>query len=137
MPEIRTKRWDDPIDAAADGTRILVTRYRPRGIAKANETWSEWLPAVAPSVALHAAAYGKTGLKLAWDAYRMSYLREMRQQRDAIAALAARVRGGETITLLCSSQCDRESRCHRSLLKELIERAMATNADSSSSATTG
>lgn len=123
MAKIRTKRWNDPSDAN-DGTRILVTRYRPRGVAKADETWTEWQPDVAPSVALHAAAYGKNGLKIAWDGYRVRYLTEMRQQRDAIAALAARVAGGETITLLCSAQCERESRCHRSLLKSLIEKAM-------------
>ena len=123
MGEIRTKRWNDPIDVA-DGTRLLVTRYRPRGVAKADETWSEWQAAVAPSVALHAAAYGKTGLKIAWDGYRVRYLMEMRAQRDAIAALASRVASGETITLLCSAQCERESRCHRSLLKGLIEQAM-------------
>jgi uncharacterized protein YeaO (DUF488 family) len=122
MAEVKTKRWNDPIDAG-DGTRILVTRYRPRGLAKADETWTEWLPAVAPSVALHAAAYGKNGLKIAWEGYRVRYLTEMRSQRDAIAALAKRVAAGETITLLCSAQCERESRCHRSLLKNLIEAA--------------
>ena len=40
---------------------------------------------------------------------------------NMLAALAARVAAGETITLLCSSQCVRESRCHRSLLKAMIE----------------
>jgi uncharacterized protein YeaO (DUF488 family) len=50
-----------------------------------------------------------------------AYLREMRDQRDAIAELARRVQSGETITLLCSSSCERDSRCHRSLLKTLIE----------------
>jgi len=35
-----------------------------------------------------------------------------------IAELAARVSAGETITLLCSSQCAREARCHRSILKD-------------------
>jgi hypothetical protein len=37
--------------------------------------------------------------------------------------LARRSQAGETITLLCSSACTRESRCHRSLLKELIDAA--------------
>ena len=46
------------------------------------------------------------------------------------AELAQRVQGGETITLLCSSACTRESRCHRSLLRELIEARLATHADS-------
>jgi uncharacterized protein YeaO (DUF488 family) len=45
----------------------------------------------------------------------------MQSQRDAIRELAQRVTRGETITLMCSSACERESRCHRSLLKELIE----------------
>lgn len=117
--EIRTKRWNDPIEPT-DGTRILVCRYRPRGVAKADETWSEWLPDLGPSVKLHAAAYGKSGLKIDWNSYRSSYLREMGSQTQAIEALAQRVANGESIMLLCSSQCIRESRCHRSLLQSLI-----------------
>jgi uncharacterized protein YeaO (DUF488 family) len=120
MP-IFTKRWDDPIEPT-DGTRILITRYRPRGLAKSAETWTEWLPDLGPSKDLHAHAYGKRGVEIDWNTYRTAYLREMQQQTTAIAALAKRLAGGETITLLCSSQCVRESRCHRSLLKELIER---------------
>jgi uncharacterized protein YeaO (DUF488 family) len=60
-----------------------------------------------------------------WATYRARYLVEMRHQREAIAELAKRVAAGETITLLCSSQCDREARCHRSILKELIEAEVA------------
>ncbi|MBC7784310.1 MAG: DUF488 family protein [Burkholderiales bacterium] len=124
MSEITTKRWDDSADPQ-DGTRILVTRYRPRGLAKQLETWSEWYPDLGPSRELHAGAYGKGGMQIHWDTYRASYLREMRSQSAAIKALAERVLGGERITLLCSSQCVRESRCHRSLLKGLIETEIA------------
>lgn len=106
-----------------DGTRILISRYRPRGLKKADETWSEWLPDLGPSKELHAAAYGKGRDPLQWNAYRVAYLREMRGQSSAITTLAARVKNGETITLLCSSACVRESRCHRSLLRVLIEQA--------------
>lgn len=120
---IRTKRWDDLIDAD-DGTRILVTRYRPRGLAKSDETWTQWLPELAPSKSLHAAAYGKTGVSIPWNSYKASYLREMQTQVGLIRTLAERVQAGEVITLLCSSQCVRESRCHRWLLKELIEAMM-------------
>jgi hypothetical protein len=49
----------------------------------------------------------------------------MLRQKPKIQALAQRVASGETITLLCSSQCTREDRCHRSLLKALIERELA------------
>jgi hypothetical protein len=52
----------------------------------------------------------------------------MREQKPLIDALARRVASGEQLTLLCSSACDRESRCHRSLLKELIETAAIAQA---------
>jgi uncharacterized protein YeaO (DUF488 family) len=119
MP-VRTKRWDEPREAA-DGWRVLVTRYRPRGVNKAEETWDAWEPDLGPSKELHAAAYGKGGVPISWPVYRSRYLLEMRRRREKIAELARRVREGETITLLCSSACVRESRCHRSILKELIE----------------
>ena len=108
MRPIRTRRWNDPA-LPDDGHRLLVTRYLPRGVAKAQQT------------TLHAAAYAKIGEGIPWPVYRSRYLLEMRSQREAIAELAARVTAGETITLLCSSACERESRCHRSLLRELIE----------------
>jgi uncharacterized protein YeaO (DUF488 family) len=126
MAEIRTKRWNDPVEQPADGTRILICRFRPRGVSKADETWDQWVPDLGTSKSLHAAVYGKTGgSPLPWASYRMLYLREMQLQRAQIAQLADRVENGETITLLCSSACTRESRCHRSLLKELIEAELA------------
>src|SRR5262245_42968772 len=95
MPEIRTKRWNDPIEPKLDGTRILVCRYRPRGLPKSEETWSEWYPNLGPSKELHAAVYGKNGAQpLDWTSYRAAYLREMRDQKDAIASLATRVAKG-------------------------------------------
>lgn len=124
MAEIRTRRWDDPSEPD-DGVRILICRYRPRGLSKADETWDQWLPDLGPSKELHAAVYGKGGEPaLPWSAYRSAYLNEMRDQQQAIRELAARVQSGQTITLLCSSHCVRENRCHRSLLKTLIEAEM-------------
>jgi len=129
MPEIRMKRWNDPIEPERDGTRILICRYRPRGLPKSDETWSEWHPNLGPSKELHAAAYGKNRSgPLDWASYRATYLREMREQTDAIAALAARVAKGETITLMCASSCERDARCHRSLLRELILKMLDRNA---------
>ncbi|HEX8524793.1 MAG TPA: DUF488 family protein [Tepidisphaeraceae bacterium] len=122
MP-IKTKRWDDPVEAD-DGHRLLICRYRPRGIAKSGETWDAWEPSLGPSQDLHAGAYAKHGANLSWESYQRLYLSEMRSQGKLIDALAKRVAAGETITLLCSSACTRESRCHRSLLKMLIERRL-------------
>jgi uncharacterized protein YeaO (DUF488 family) len=120
---IRTRRWNDPGEEG-DGVQILITRYRPRGVAKSEETWDEWRPNLGPSRELHAAVYGKKGLPIGWDIYRKRYLAEMKAQKEQIAELARRAAAGETITLLCSSACERESRCHRSLLRELIEEEM-------------
>jgi uncharacterized protein YeaO (DUF488 family) len=123
MP-IKTRRWNDPAEAD-DGTRLLVTRYRPRGVSKEDETWDEWLPELGPSKDLHAAVYTDRSTPIPWPNYRRRYLDEQRKNAGLIAALARRVQSGEAVTLLCSSACVRESRCHRSILKELIEQALA------------
>lgn len=122
FPPIRTRRWNDPAEPD-DGLRLLITRYRPRGLARADETWDRWNPDLGPSRELHAAVYGKGGrTQITWATYLARYRAEMRQQRDAIDALARRVLAGEQVTLLCSASCDRESRCHRSVLRDLIEK---------------
>ncbi len=124
MP-IRHKQWDDPIEPE-DGFRLLICRYRPRALPKAKETWKEWWKDLGPSRDLHAAYYGKKGFEpINWETYRKRYLDEMKGQREKIMQLAQRAVNGETITLLCSSACTNPSRCHRTLLKELIEEAMA------------
>jgi uncharacterized protein YeaO (DUF488 family) len=125
MP-IRTRRWEDDVEEG-DGFRVLVCRYRPRGLKKEFENWDVWYPELGPSSELHAAAYGKQGLKIGWETYRRLYLQEMRSptSQERIVELAERVKNGETVTLLCSTACTRESRCHRSLLAELVEAAAA------------
>src|SRR3954454_13320037 len=112
MP-IRTRRWNDR-RLPGDGLRLVVCRYRPRGVRKEDETWDAWQPKLGPSKELHAAVYKTTSTPVAWPAYRARYLQEQRANREAISGLAKRVAAGETITLICSSACERESRCHRS-----------------------
>ncbi|HEX4125518.1 MAG TPA: DUF488 family protein [Tepidisphaeraceae bacterium] len=119
MP-IKTKRWIDAI-RPDDGLCVLVCRYRPRGVAKADEVWDIWEPSFGPSKELHAAVYTRVASPISWERYRARYLAEQRNNKAKIAELAQRVRRGETVTLLCSSACRREARCHRSILKELIE----------------
>jgi uncharacterized protein YeaO (DUF488 family) len=123
MP-IKTKRWDDPREPD-DGFRLLICRYRPRGLRKEDETWDLWQPELGPGKALHRAVYTETASKIPWPQYRKLYIEEQGRNRELIQSLAARVRAGETITLLCSSACVREARCHRSILRELIESAVA------------
>jgi uncharacterized protein YeaO (DUF488 family) len=119
MP-IKTKRWNDPKDAD-EIFRILICRYRPRGLRKENETWDKWLPNLGPSRKLHADFYGKNGPRLTWAQYREAYLQEMNDQQEDIDELAELVAEGKMITLLCSSACTDPEHCHRTLLQELIE----------------
>jgi uncharacterized protein YeaO (DUF488 family) len=123
---IKTKRWCDPAEPD-DGLRVLVARYRPRGVTRAEETWQGFLPQLGPSKALHAAYYGKTGDAIGWDAYRERYLAEMKGQSLFIRGLAEHVRAGNRLTLLCSSACTDERHCHRTLLRGLIEAELARN----------
>jgi uncharacterized protein YeaO (DUF488 family) len=119
---VRTKRWNDPADRD-DGFRVLVCRYRPRGVRKADETWNEWWPELGPSRALHAAFWGKGQRPLTFAAYAERYLDEMRAQTFRIRALADPSAAGETIMLLCSSACEDPATCHRTLLARLIDQA--------------
>jgi uncharacterized protein YeaO (DUF488 family) len=123
MP-VQTRRWNDPC-RRGDGYRLLICRYRPRALPKNQETWDGWCAALGPSKELHAAFYGKNGPPITWDEYRVRYLREMEQQEELIVELAKMVAEGKTITLLCSKACVDEARCHRSLLKQLVEEKAA------------
>jgi uncharacterized protein YeaO (DUF488 family) len=123
MP-LATKRWNDPA-ARDDGFRLLVCRIRPRGVAKAKETWEAWWPDLGPSRALLDAFHGKHAPPISWEAYAARYLDEMRgaQQLWRIRDLARRLAAGEALTLLCSSACHDPAHCHRTLLARLIEKA--------------
>ena len=117
---IKTKRWDEPREAD-DGFRLLICRYRPRALPKKKETWDLWWSHLGPSRELHAAFYGKQGTPISLEEYTRRYLEEMKGQEESITVLAEKVAAGNNLTLLCSSACTDESKCHRTLLKQLIE----------------
>ena len=120
--QLKTKRWDDPREPS-DGLRVLITRYRPRGLKKADETWDFWWKELAPSAGLLADFHGKEGAPITWEQYRPRYLAEMESQRAKIDSLARHVLGGEPLTLLCSSACTNPLQCHRTLLEKLVRDA--------------
>lgn len=118
---IKTRRWNDKPDSD-EGFKLLITRYRPRALPKAEETWDAWWKELGPSKELFDAVYGKGQPAIAWDEYARRYRREMDEPtpRGKIAWLAQSVARGEPLTLLCSSLCSDESRCHRTVLRELL-----------------
>lgn len=99
----------------SDGSRILVMTIWPRGVRK--ERIHEWRKELGCSREL--IREWKTG-NISWEEFRKRYFKEMSapEKQKLIRQLAERSRK-ETLTLLCTDKD--ESRCHRSLLKELIE----------------
>jgi len=123
MP-VRTKRWNDaPSDD--DGFRLLICRYRPRGVPKQGEPWDAWWPELGPSRELLADYHGKAGAPISFAEYRPRYLEEMTRQVWRIRDLGARLAAGDTVTLLCSSACTDPAICHRTLLAPLVDAAAA------------
>ena len=105
-----------------EGLRIGTVRRPPRGVPKsehASQDWYDvWLPNLAPS-----AETVKLGLAAetdrAWAAFARKYRAEMsdpekRRLLDLLAALSH----GADFSVGC--YCPDESRCHRSILRELL-----------------
>jgi uncharacterized protein YeaO (DUF488 family) len=109
---IKTKRIYDPPEPS-DGHRLLVMRRWPRGIKKT--AVDGWNPDLGPSLAL--LREYRQG-KVDWPTMAQRYRREMQGRREELAEVARLAREGD-VTLLCS--CQDEKRCHRTLLKELVE----------------
>ncbi|MBI3910996.1 MAG: DUF488 family protein [Armatimonadetes bacterium] len=115
---VRTGRvYDEP--QPEDGHRILVMRRWPRGVSK--ERVDEWRPELGTPPELIRAW---KQVAIPWEEFEWRYREAMADQGAAIRALAERART-ETITLLCG--CADENRCHRRILKELVEEAMAAS----------
>lgn len=109
---IKIKCMFAPVEES-DGTRIIVSGGCPSGIS-----FDEHSLELAPSENL---LYDYKIYGLSWEDYEIDFTRLMsgwRAQRKIIE-LAKRSKEGETITLLCFEKTD--EKCHRRLLKDLIE----------------
>lgn len=113
---VRLKRVYEPA-SPDDGYRVLATRYWPRGVPKS--AVDEYTTKTAPSREL-LREFKHEGLT--WEQYVPRYLEEMRAEAaiDDIRRLAAIAKSG-SMTLMCI--CEDETRCHRSLLRDLIMEA--------------
>ena len=110
---IHTKSVYSPAEPT-DGRRVLTTQYWPRGIPK--RAAHEYVRSLGPSRDL---LHGFKRGEISWDVYKERYLKEM-QEEDARAEIRrlANLVQRETVTILCV--CKDESRCHRTLLRDLI-----------------
>ena len=109
---IRTKRIYDP-PSPEDGYRLLIMRLWPRGVRKA--AVDGWEKDLGPSRELLTSF--RAG-KLSWEDLAARYREEISAREELLDRCRDLARR-ETLTLLCS--CQDEARCHRSLLKEILE----------------
>lgn len=123
---VRVVRLGTP-RAKGEGLRIGTVRRPPRGVPKTEfakqDCYDVWVPELAPSVEtlkLGQAAAGEKG----WRAFAKRYRAEMAAPETGrtIALLAALSRQTD-FSVGC--YCEDESRCHRSLLGELLAEAGA------------
>jgi len=92
--------YDEP--DAADGTRVLVDRLWPRGLAKSGASIDQWCKEVAPTTGLRQ-WYGHDPDR--FGEFRRRYLQELadRDHDGAVARLRALAAGG-TLTLLTATR---------------------------------
>jgi uncharacterized protein YeaO (DUF488 family) len=102
----------------ADGTRILVDRLWPRGLAKDKAKIDLWLKDIAPSDALRKRFHAKPAQ---WDAFRAAYADELEGAAAQAAAkdLRERLRKGP-VTLLYAARDERRN--NAVALKAWLER---------------
>jgi len=108
--------------AAREGLRIGTVRRPPRGVPKAkfaSENWYDvWLPDLAPSEATVKLGQ-KAETDAEWKAFGKRYAKEMSSPSlhrllDLLAALS------HTADFSVGCYCEDESRCHRSVLRQLL-----------------
>lgn len=118
---IRIVRLGSP-RAPDEGPRLGTVRRPPRGVPKsmfASEDWYDvWFPTLAPSAAL--LKLGQDASTTAqWSAFIRKYRSEMSagEARHALELLAVLSRH-TNFSVGC--YCEREDRCHRSVLRTLL-----------------
>jgi uncharacterized protein YeaO (DUF488 family) len=109
--------------ARGEGLRIGTVRRPPRGVRKedyaSKDIYDVWFPSLSPSEALLQQAFPVTDDK-SWRTFKRKFLSEMKSPEtkrdlDLLAALSHHA----NFSIGC--YCEDEARCHRSILKELLE----------------
>jgi uncharacterized protein YeaO (DUF488 family) len=108
--------------APGEGPRLGTVRRPPRGVPKARfarDAWYDaWLPELAPSEALVKQAL-RAETEKEWNAFAAKYRREMAAPGPSrlleLLALLSR-----TTNFSVGCYCEDESRCHRSVLREIL-----------------
>lgn len=120
---IRIVRLGSP-RTSGEGLRLGTVRRPPRGVPKAEtasrDFYDVWLPDVAPSEALLKRAQASVDDPKRWKSFVSRYRSEMKRPEarhllDLLAALS------HTTDFSVGCYCADENRCHRSVLRQLLE----------------
>jgi len=125
---LRTKSAWTPIDRKSDGFRVLVTRFRGRGLPSSR--YDIWMPNLGPSERLLAAFQNG---KVSWAQFSKQYKEELfldgpidrrsrsiknHGQKFTLRLVKQLARRGP-VTLMCHCAEDQQQ-CHRHLLRRLL-----------------
>lgn len=130
---IRVVRLGTP-RAVGEGLRLGTVRRPPRGIRKEElsrrDYFDVWVPELAPSAPLGSLTLSEPLTPRRWATFERRYRAEMRKPAaQRLIALLAAFSVRKDFSVGC--YCEDESRCHRSVLGELLRRAGAVVAPAS------
>lgn len=118
---VRVVRLGSP-RARGEGPRLGTVRRPPRGVKKSDYArrnyYDLWLPELSPSPRLIARAQRD------WGGFVKGYRREMRSPAaERLLELLARL--SQDVNFAVGCYCEREDRCHRSILRQLLREKKA------------
>lgn len=107
-----------------EGLRLGTVRRPPRGVPKAQlasrHFYDVWVPEAAPSEALLKSARQSMDDESKWKTFVRRYRSEMKRPEAArLLDLLAALSHGTDFSVGC--YCENEARCHRSILRSLLE----------------
>lgn len=115
--------------ARGEGLRLGTVRRPPRGVPKSEfasrDFYDVWLPELSPSAALVSDAQSQPWTEQRWQRFARAFRRELRGAEHLIATLAAL---SHQTNFAVGCYCEDASRCHRSVLQEVLAEAGAAMA---------
>ncbi len=99
MTDLRIKRVFHSREPA-DGYRVLVDKFWPRGLAKSRAGVDEWLKQIAPDDSLRRDFHDG---RIQWNEFRRRYLGQLARHRETLRPLALRAQR-QPVTLLFASR---------------------------------
>jgi uncharacterized protein YeaO (DUF488 family) len=110
--------------ARGEGLRIGTVRRPPRGVRKedyaSKDIYDVWFPNLSPSEALLREAFPVTDEKT-WRTFKRRFLSEMKKSPEAKRDLDLLAALSHHANVSIGCYCEDETRCHRSILKELLD----------------